>query len=124
MHSSKQKKQKSGNKLWHKLQHKLAETYDLIKDGDDNHNDNIDTYKVRKSDFEIKLDDETLYVNVFVKQSAKLIHNELERLFQQRWMMNGQKENQSNFELIRHNAHIQALRFVKFSLRYVLHSFF
>ncbi len=120
MQNIKKRKQRSGNKLWNKLQYKLAKTYELIKEGDEDHNKNVDKYKVRKADWEMKLDDDTLYVNVFVKQSAKLINNELERLFQQRWMINGQKEHKNNFELLRHNAHVQALRFVKFSLRCVI----
>ena len=117
MHHTKQTRHRSGNKLWNKLQDKLAETYDLIKDGDDHHNENVDKYKVRKPDGEMKLDGDTLYVNVIVKQSAKFINNELDRLFQKHWMINGQREHKNNFELLRHAAHVQALRFAKFSLR-------
>jgi hypothetical protein len=104
--------------IWHKLQDKLSDAYVLIKEGDDDNNHRVDKYKMKRSDGELKHDDNTIYINVIVKHSTQLLHNELERRAQQRWTSKeDEKENKNNFELLRSFAHVQALRFAKFTLR-------
>ncbi len=115
------KKQGRGgvNKLWNRLQDKFSYAYAMIKEGDDPDNDRVDKYHQKRSDGNVKHGRDTLYVNIIVKHSARLINNELDRIFQERWKMisAAEKEHKNNFEFLRHKAHVQALQLVKFALR-------
>jgi hypothetical protein len=66
--------QQRGGNLWYKFQDKLSDACLLIKEGDDDHNDHADKYKLNRPDAEIKHDDDTMYINVRVEHSAKLIN--------------------------------------------------
>ena len=107
--------------IWRKVQNRLADAYLLIKEGDDDHNESRDKYASSRYDDEVKIDDDTIYINVVVKQCAKLINDELERKANQRWTMNSNKgeenEIKSNFEVLRNNVQKQTVEFTKFIIR-------
>lgn len=103
-----------------KLQSRLANAYELIKEGNTTEHGNADHYerKVYRSD--TIHNDSTLYVNIIVKQSIKFVTNELERIATERWRLierNENKEFKNQFERIRKMAHIRALQIAKLALQ-------
>lgn len=123
-----------------KVKNRFVEAYDLIKEGD-SANDNYrgDQYK-RQLNSDKKGDDpdmqhteSTLFVNVIVKNSVKVVNNELERLAKQRWVTSSsrpQQQEQNNqfqqtetlrkkeqqFEKIRELAHVHMVKLAAVAL--------
>ena len=103
-----------------KLQSRLADAYELIKEGNTTEHGNVDHYERKVHGSDTRHDDNTLYVNIIVKQSIKFVTNELERIATERWRLierNENKEFKNQFERIRKMAHIRALQIAKFALQ-------
>lgn len=108
-----------------KVQNKFAEAYELIKEGDtkgDFHDQYSRKVKGKDNDTgDIVHDDNTLYVNVVVKNSVRVVENELHRLAKARWEdSNGQQENpdvDDRFEKFRAMAQSGVVRLAGLALQ-------
>lgn len=103
-----------------KIQSRLANAYELIKEGNTTEHGNADHYERKVYKGDTIHNDSTLYVNIIVKQSIKFVTNELERIATERWKLierNENKEFKNQFERIRKMAHIRALQIAKLALQ-------
>eukprot|EP00557_Chaetoceros_sp_GSL56_P002126 CAMPEP_0176500110 /NCGR_PEP_ID=MMETSP0200_2-20121128/13338_1 /TAXON_ID=947934 /ORGANISM="Chaetoceros sp., Strain GSL56" /LENGTH=611 /DNA_ID=CAMNT_0017898679 /DNA_START=804 /DNA_END=2640 /DNA_ORIENTATION=+ len=96
-----------------KIQNKLSHAYTLIKEGDMHERERSDQYNYRRNQNylsgEIRLDSETLYINIIVKHSVKFVNNELDRRAEERWLKE-KKEYKHHFDRLRAFAHVSALK--------------
>jgi hypothetical protein len=103
-----------------KLQSRLADAYELIKEGNTTEHGIADHYERKVYTSDTRHDDSTLYVNIIVKQSIKFVTNELERIATERWRLIERSENKefkNQFERIRKMAHTRALQIAKLALQ-------
>jgi hypothetical protein len=90
--------------LLRKLQNRLLDAYQLMKDPEgrkgltDQYNQKI---KSTEESTSIEHAANTLYVNVMVKNSVQVVRHELERLARQRWEMTEEAEKFTRFERFR-----------------------
>lgn len=92
------------------VQKKLSHAYNLIKEGDMHEERQADAYRSRRN-WDFKLDSETLYININVKHSVMFLNDEIDRIFNERWLhMSKGTEFKDHFERLRAMAQIQAIR--------------
>lgn len=103
-----------------KLHTRLAEAYELIKEGNATGHANADHYERKHYRGDTTHDEDTMYVNIIVKQSIKFVTNELERIATERWTLDDESEHEhfrNQFERIRRMAHTRALQLAKLALQ-------
>lgn len=110
-----------------KVQNKFVDAYQLIKEGDGDDVMGGDQYASKKKGSgsggqDIAHTDGTIYVNVIVKNSVRVVDNELERLAQNRWedlkestIVSNDKNAQ--FERFRKFAHANAVKLAGLALQ-------
>ena len=89
-----------------KMQNKFLDAYQLMKESDGTKGVTDQYNRIKKVGEEslktITQSDHTLYVNVMVKNSVKVVRHELERLAKQRWdVATAEEENLTRFERFR-----------------------
>jgi hypothetical protein len=95
-----------GEDILAKVQNKFLDAYQLMKESDGTKGVSDQYNRIKKSGEEsvqtIIHSDHTLYVNVMVKNSVKVVRHELERLAKQRWdVATAEDESLTKFELFR-----------------------
>lgn len=110
-----------------KVQNKFVDAYQLIKEGDVTDIVGGDQYASKKKgagsgEHDIAHTDGTMYINVIVKNSVRVVDNELERMANQRWddlkdtgMVKDKKTAQ--FERFRKFAHANAVKLAGLALQ-------
>ena len=116
-----------GSGVLSKVQNKFVDAYQLIKEGDGADVMGGDQYTVKKkggggAEREISHTGGTVYVNVIVKNSVRVVDNELERLAQQRWEDLREStivkdEKKAQFERFRKFAHAHAVKLAGLALQ-------
>jgi hypothetical protein len=116
-----------GSGVFSKVQNKFVDAYQLIKEGDGADVMGGDQYTVKKkggggAEREISHTGGTVYVNVIVKNSVRVVDNELERLAQQRWEDLREStivkdEKKAQFERFRKFAHAHAVKLAGLALQ-------
>mmetsp|Transcript_2 Transcript_2/g.3 ORF Transcript_2/g.3 Transcript_2/m.3 type:complete len:967 (+) Transcript_2:75-2975(+) len=105
-----------------KVQNKFADAYTTIKEGDakGSMSDQYSRTAKGKSDsiVDIQHDDKTLYVNVIVKNSIRVVSNELERLANARWEASKTDNNKKDkgFEKFREMAQLNVVKLAGLAL--------
>jgi rubrerythrin len=106
-----------------KIQNKFVDAWQLIKEGDGENDPLRDQYEKKsrrdnEGSGELVHDQNTHYINVFVKHSARVVTSELERIARQRWIdqVEGSAESKDNFEQFRKFAHFNLVKFAKLAL--------
>jgi hypothetical protein len=108
-----------GKTVLGKVKNKFVDAYQIIKEGD-GHNMN-DQYNRRNNNpddlsKDIVHTDQTLYVNVMVKNSVEVVRHELERLARNRWEKVEEIENFTRFERFRVMAHVNIVKLAGIAL--------
>jgi len=99
-----------GKTVLSKVQNKFVDAYQLMKEGDPQ-GQSSDQYNKRRSGQDdsghiSKHNENTLYVNVMVRNSVSVVNNELERLARRRWEdITAKSEKGNKFERFRAIAH-------------------
>jgi len=116
-----------GTGILSKVQNKFVDAYQLIKEGDGDEVMGGDQYVSKKKGSgsggqDIAHTDGTIYVNVIVKNSVRVVDNELERLAQQRWedLKDStiiKDEKSAQFERFRKFAHAHAVKLAGLALQ-------
>jgi hypothetical protein len=102
-----------------KVKNKFVDAYQLMKEGDGhNMNDQYNRKNKNPDDFSMDIvhTDQTLYVNVMVKNSVEVVRNELERLARNRWEKVEEIENFTRFERFRVLAHVNIVKLAGIAL--------
>jgi hypothetical protein len=120
-----------GEGLVGKVQNKLLDAYQIMKEADEGGartglttTDQYNKKRRRRDegqgtepDDEIVHTDQTLYVNVMVRNSVQVVNHELERLANQRWEKADDKmENLDHFERFRIYAHLNIVKLAGIAL--------
>lgn len=108
-----------GKTVLGKVKNKFVDAYQIIKEGD-GHNMN-DQYNRKNKNIDgisqvIVHTDQTLYVNVMVKNSVEVVKHELNRLARDRWEKVEEIENFTNFERFRVLAHANIVKLAGIAL--------
>lgn len=99
-----------GIRILSKVRKKLSHAYNLIKEGDFHEERQVDVYRCRRN-WDFKLDSDTMFINVNVKHSVLFLNDEIDRIFNERWLhMSEGTEFKDHFERLRAMAQIQAIR--------------
>lgn len=105
-----------------KFQNKLLDAYQLMKESDGKKGIR-DQYKPKKHKLGneeavqvVQRNNETLYVNVIVKNSVQVVRHELERLAKQRWEIGEQKVGITRFERFRVYTQTNAVKLAGMAL--------
>lgn len=103
-----------------KVQNKLLDAYQLMKEGDQMQGGTDEYTKKRtgdgKASFGINHTKQTLYVNVMVKNSVQVVKYELERLARQKWELPEQMDKYTRFERFRVYAHVNIVKLAGLAL--------
>jgi hypothetical protein len=107
-----------GESILGKLQNKFVDAYQLMKEKND---DKIDHYRHLGSGHDnganiIVHTDETMYVNVIVKNSIQVVTRELQRLARTRWEMTEDLTNVTRFERLRVYTHMNIVKLAGIAL--------
>jgi hypothetical protein len=117
-----------GTGVLSKVQNKFIDAYQLIKEGDGEGVVGGDQYASKKKGSgsggqDIAHTDGTIYVNVIVKNSVRVVDNELERLAQDRWKdlrestIVKKDEKSAQFDRFRKFAHAHAVKLAGLALQ-------
>lgn len=108
-----------GKTVLGKVKNKFVDAYQIMKEGD-GHNMNDQYNRKNKNPDDISMDivhtDQTLYVNVMVKNSVEVVRHELERLARNRWEKVEEIENATRFERFRVMAHVNIVKLAGIAL--------
>lgn len=110
-----------GEDLLAKVQNKFLDAYQLMKESDGKKGVSDQYNRIKKSGEEsvqtITHSDHTLYVNVMVKNSVKVVRHELERLAKQRWeVATAEDESLTKFERFRVYTQIHVVKLAGLAL--------
>jgi hypothetical protein len=111
-----------GEDVLAKVQNKFLDAYQLMKDSDGKKGVSDQYNRIKKSGEEsvqtITHSDHTLYVNVMVKNSVKVVRHELERLAKQRWDVatTAKDESLTKFERFRVYTQINVVKLAGLAL--------
>ena len=106
---------------------RFENAYKLVKEGPASQTDVDDKSKVKSEDGDtagrkgdVKHDNDTLYINVVVKNSVQMVNNELQRIARGWWTANDQVDKEEvkdfQFEWIRANTHKHVIRLAGMAL--------
>jgi hypothetical protein len=108
-----------GKTVLGKVKNKFVDAYQIIKEGD-GHNMNDQYNRKNKNPDDLSRDivhtDQTLYVNVMVKNSVEVVRHELERLARNRWEKVEEIEHFTRFERFRVMAHVNIVKLAGIAL--------
>jgi hypothetical protein len=109
-----------GTSLLGKVQNKLVDAYEIMKEGDRKRGVTDQYMRKKKEGKGVELDIEhtnrTLYVNVMVRNSVRVVSHELQRLARKRWEETDKLENLGRFERFRVYAHHNMVRLAGLAL--------
>ena len=102
------------------VKHRMKRAYTLIKEGDESKKEHVDHYKERTDAggeliHNLIHDDETLYINVIIRNSVKIVENELKKMAVAKWGIESVGKSKPS-QLVRILTQTQMIRFAGIAL--------